>query len=434
MKRLARLTRCIVLGAVACANSAMAELNIQITQGNDKPTPIAIVPFQQGAGQLPEDISAIVNNDFKFSGKFQPLAPSEMLSQPHELSEVMYRDWRAIGQEYLVVGKIMNQGGPQPIAVQFELFDVYRQQRLLADRVQGSPAQLRDIAHAISDKVYQRITGIPGIFSTKMLYVTEAGNRGSQRIFRLHIADIDGAREKKLLQSGQPIISPAWSPNGREIAYVSFESGRPAIYRQQIATGFREKLTAFKGLNGAPSWSPDGRRLAVTLSKDGNAEVYVLDIASRSLRALTNHYAIDTEASWMPDGNSLLFTSDRTGKPQIYKVTLGGGAVERVTFEGKNNARAQALPDGKGFVYVQQVGGLRIAVQDSMSGRVSVISDGPLDKSPSVAPNGKMVLYSSRVGGSEVLSVSSIDGNFQYRLPAKYSDVREPAWSPFMNR
>lgn len=433
MKHLARLTRYALAGLAVWANVALAELNIQITQGNDKPTPIAIVPFQQGAGQLPEDISAIVHNDFKFSGKFKPLPPADMLSQPHESGEVFYRDWRAIGQEYLVVGKIMQQGGAQPIAVQFELFDVYRQQRLMVDRVAGTQAQLRDIAHAISDKVYQRITGIPGIFSTKMLYVTESGNK-KRRIYRLLLADIDGARERVLLQSGQPIVSPAWSPNGREIAYVSFESSRPAIYRQHLATGRREKLTAFKGLNGAPVFSPDGRRLALTLSKDGNPEVYVMDLASRSLRRVTSHYAIETEAAWTPDGNSLLFTSDRTGRPQIYKVTLGGGMVERVTFEGRNNARAQALPNGKGIVYVQQAGGLRVAVLDSATGRVSVISDGPVDKSPSVAPNGNMVLYSSRLGGLEVLSVSSIDGNFQYRLPAKYSDVREPAWSPFMNR
>ncbi len=431
MKRFARLTRLVVLGLAAMAGSAQAELNIQITQGNDKPTPIAIVPFE-GAQNLQENISAIVHNDFKYSGKFQPLAPGEMLSQPHDASQVFYRDWRALGQEYLVVGKVL--GGAGAVVVEYELFDVYRQQPLLKDRVQGSQAQLRDIAHAISDNIYKRITGIPGIFSTKMLYVTEAGNRSTQRIFRLHIADIDGARERKLLQSGEPIVSPSWSPSGREIAYVSFESGRPAIYRQQLTTGHREKLTAFKGLNGAPVWSPDGRRLAITLSKDGNAEIYVLDIASRTLRRLTNHYAIDTEAAWMPDGNSLLFTSDRTGKPQIYKVTLGGGAVERVTVEGRNNARAQAMPDGKGFVFVQQAGGLRVAKQDTTTGRISVISDGPLDKSPSVAPNGNMVLYSSRIGGQEVLSVSTIDGKFQYRLPSKYADVREPAWSPFMNR
>lgn len=428
------LLRACLLALLGLAPAAWAELTIQITQGADKPTPIAIVPFSwQGGGTPKEDVSGIVRADFGNSGTFKPLNPANMISHPRSQSEVVYRDWRALGQEYLVIGSVSRQGGAQPIVAQFELYDVYRQQRLMVDRVQGNENQWRDIAHAISDKIYQRLTGIPGIFSTKMLYVTETRSN-NRRVYNLFMADIDGARERRLLQSGRPIVSPSWSPNGREIAYVSFESSRPAIYRQQLSTGHREKLTSFKGLNGAPVYSPDGSRLAMTLSKDGNPEIYVMDVGSRRLTRMTTHPAIDTEPTWTPDGRALLFTSDRGGKPQIYKVTLGGGLPERVTFEGGYNARAQALPNGRGFVYIRGSGGLRVAVQDFATGRSYLVSNGPLDKSPSVAPNSNMVLYSSRYGGRDVLSIASVDGKIQYRLPARSSDVREPAWSPFMNR
>lgn len=412
--------------------SLAEELTIEITQGVDNPTPIAVVPFAWQGGAVNEDIAAIVEADLHRVGQFRPLARSSMLGLPHEQKEVFFRDWRALGIEYLIIGKAGMVGGDKPLQVQYELYDVLKQERLLFERAQGSIAQLRDLAHLASDKIYQKLTGVRGAFSTKILYVS-AKNLGNGKFsYRLIKADADGARSRLILESDEPILSPAWSPNRQEIAYVSFENGYPGIYRQHLASGRRERLTNFPGLNSAPAWSPDGKHMAMTLSKDGNPEIYVMELATKKLTRLTNKFSIDTEASWMPDGKSLVFTSNRGGKPQIYQVTLASGQVQRLTFDGDYNARATPLPDGRGLIMVhRKAGQFHIAVQDFNRGTIDVLTQTSLDESPSIAPNASMVMYATQHQGRGILAAVSIDGRVRFHLPSEFRDVREPSWSPF---
>lgn len=356
-----------------------------------------------------------------------------MLSFPRNKYEVSFRDWRILGSEYLVIGSVTENAGKY--SVRFELFNVLNQSTVHAQTVEAGAGQLRDLAHYASDQIFEKITGIRGIFSTQMVYV-EAFQNGniSQDKFRLMLADADGARPRLLLESRQPILSPSWSPNGRELAYVSYETGRPAIFRQELATQKREQMTNFKGLNGAPVWSPDGKTLALTLSKDGNPEIYTLDVSSKKLTRITRHFAIDTEPNWNVDGKSIVFTSNRGGKPQIYQVTLASRRIERLTFEGDYNARPRVSPDGKSLVMVHRERGVfHIAAQDIASGDLRILTETYLDESPTIAPNGAMLMYATRYQGKGILAAVSLDAGVKFRLPSKRGDVREPAWSPFFD-
>ena len=429
MKRLGVL----VLWLFACVAQA-AELSIEITRGADNPTSIAIVPLGATPGLLPPTaIDAVVSADLERSGLFAPMKVSDMIAQPHEQSQVFYNDWRLLGTDFLVIGR-MTRDAAGLYRVQFELLDVLRQSLLLQETVNGSEAQLRDIAHYIADKVYEKLTGIKGAFSTKVAYVSVA-QTGNRQNFRLIKADADGERAQMILESPEPILSPSWSPDARQLAYVSFEERRPAIYRQVIATGERQKLTSFPGLNGAPSWSPDGRRLAMVLSKDGNPEIYMMDLATRQLTRLTNHFAIDTEPAWMPDGRSIVFTSDRGGKPHIYQVDVASLQLKRLTFEGAYNSRPRPMPDGSGIVYVHRSepgGPFHIALQNLPRNTVRVLTETQYDESPSVAPNGSMIIYATKRLGKGILAVVSVDANVKYFLPSAAREVREPAWSPYI--
>lgn len=431
------LLRYCFAAALMLANLASAELVIEITEGQDDPTPIAVVPFEwTGKGTLPEDIPAIIAADLQRVGQFDPIERESMLGMPSNYEDVFFRDWRAIGSEYLVIGTISQETVDGPFAVEYELVDIYRQRRLLKRRVRGNLKQFRDMAHKISDEVYEKLTGLPGAFSTRILYVAANNTGPGEFNYRLMMADADGARERLIIERTEPILSPTWAPNAREIAYVSFETTKPAIYRHELATGRRDKLTGFPGLNSAPSWSPDGKRMAMVLSKDGSPDIYVMDLASKKLTKVAPHYAIDTEPSWSPDGKSIIFTSDRGGRPQIYQVTLASGWVERLTFDGTYNARARLLPERNALVMIHRREGDRnfhVAVQSLKSGRIHILSQTFLDESPTVAPNGAMLMYATQYRNKGILAAVSVDGSVKFRLPSSSSDVREPAWSPYLN-
>lgn len=425
----ALLSVVLALGAAA----VHAELTIEISQGSDNPTPIAVAPFGwQGSGSPPGDIAAVVDGDLARSGQFAPVARADMLGSPTTEADVFYRDWRAINAEYLLIGRV---SGSEPLRVDYELYDVLRQNRILSGSESAPAKEARMLGHQVADAVYEKLTGVPGAFATKLLYISVARQSGAKDISRLTMSDSDGARPVVLLETREPLLSANWAPDGKHVAYVSFESGRPAIYRQEIATGKREQLTNFKGLNSSPAWSPDGRSIAMVLSKDGNPDIYLMDLATRQIRQLTRHYAIDTEPAWMPDGNSLLFTSDRGGKPQIYRYDLRNGATDRVTFEGSYNARARVSQDGRSVVMVHRRDRkFHIALLDLVTNRTQVLTSTALDESPSIAPNGSMVLYATKEAGRGILAAVAVDGVAKFRLPAREGDVREPAWSPYMNR
>tara|TARA_R110000868_G_scaffold120477_4_gene319907 strand:+ start:60723 stop:62018 length:1296 start_codon:yes stop_codon:yes gene_type:complete len=412
--------------------TVQAELTIEITQGRDNPTPIAVVPFSwQGASALAEDVATIVESDLHRSGQFAPMPRSDMLDHPHSASEVHFSDWRRANSDYIVVGRLSEELGL--VRAEIELFDVYGQKSILTMSKTVAKTALRSLAHHISDKVYQQLTGIRGAFSTKLLYVSSERRSADEFTYRLLLSDIDGAREQVLVEQDQPLLTPTWAPDGRRIAYVSFETSRSAIYIYDFDTKQRTQLTNFTGINGSPSWSPDGSQLAMVLSKDGSPDIYVMDIASRQLTRVTRHYAIDTEPSWLPDGRSLLYTSDRGGKPQIYQVTLASGYEERLTFEGQYNARARVLPDGRGIIMVHQgEGDFHIALMDIERGDIEILTETALDESPSIAPNGTMLLYATQHRGKGILSAVSVDGGVKFHLPSRFGDVREPAWSPFL--
>ncbi|TXS96557.1 Tol-Pal system protein TolB [Parahaliea maris] len=412
---------------------ARAELVIEITQGVDNPTAIAVSPFAwQGGGTAPEDIAQVVQGDLARSGQFAPVDRRDMLGRPSTEKEVFYRDWRAISAEYLLIGRV---SGTEQMRIEYELFDVNRQAKVFDGTETGPASEARMLAHRVSDKIYEKLTGIPGAFATRLLYVSVTRNPTGKDYYRLTLADSDGARPIVLLESREPILAPSWSPDGSEIAYVSFETTRPAIFRQNLATGQREQLTNFKGLNSSPAWSPDGKTMAMVLSKDGSPDLYLMDLASKRLTRITRHYAIDTEPTWMPDGKSLLFTSDRGGRPQIYRYDLRSGTTERVTYEGAYNARARVAQDGRNVVVVHQSNGrFHIAIYDLVTNRMQVLTSTELDESPSIAPNGSMVLYATKSGDRGILAAVSVDGGVKFRLPAREGDVREPAWSPYMSR
>ncbi|AYC32188.1 Tol-Pal system protein TolB [Pseudomonas cavernae] len=429
------LIRIALLGLTLLVGSVQAADPLLVTSGTDRATPIAVVPFGwQGGTVLPEDMSTIIGNDLRNSGSFEPIPRQNMISLPTQASEVIYRDWKALGAQYLMVGNIVPAGGR--LQVQFALFNVTTEQQVMSGSVSGSMDQLRDMAHYVADQSFEKLTGIKGAFSTRMLYVTAERFSVNSTRYTLQRSDYDGARGVTLLQSREPILSPRYAPDGRRIAYVSFEQRRPRIFIQHIDTGRREQITNFEGLNGAPAFSPDGNRLAFVLSKDGNPEIYVMNLGSRQLQRVTNHFSIDTEPFWGADGQTLYFTSDRAGKPQIYKTRVGGGEPQRVTFVGNYNANPKLSADEKTLVMIHRQDGytnFKVAAQDLQRGNVKILSETSLDDSPTVAPNGTMLIYATRQQGRGVLMLVSTNGRVRLPIPTAQGDVREPSWSPYLN-
>lgn len=421
----------LALVAMASGSVAQADLTIDITRGNERATPIAVVPFASEAGNLSEDVAQIVADDLERSGYFEPLARASMFEQPSSSDQVRYGDWKALETRYLVVGKVSGAG--DQARIQYELLDVNGESHLIGEAVDASSTDLRTAAHYISDQIFEKITGIRGAFSTRIAYVTSQGV-GDSTQYGLYVADADGRRSQQVLTSDEPIMSPAWSPDGQKLAYVSFETGRPSIYVQSLATGQRAQLTDYEGLNSAPAWSPDGRRMAMALSRDGQPEIYVMDIASGNVQRLTNSDSIETEPAWTPDGQSIVFTSDRSGGPQIYRMSASGGNAERLTYTGSYNARGRVSPDGESLFLIHRGNnGYQVAKQDLSTNRLIEISDAQQAESPSVAPNGTMVIFATQQGSTGVLGAVTADGRAQFRLPAAQGDVREPSWSPFLD-
>lgn len=419
--------------ALLAAGPARAELRIEITKGVSGAVPIAVVPFGWRVdGVSPgDDVAAIVATDLARSGRFEPMPRSQMLETPTTGAEVDFQDWRLLNAQILVIGQI-TPAGPDSVSIQFQVFDIFRGDQILGYRMNAPVERLRGASHRIADMIFEKLTGISGAFATRIAYITVDREGDGQR-YRLIVADSDGENPNVIADSADPIMSPAWSPDGRKLAYVSFEGGRSQVYVQVLRTGFRESVSNRLGVNGAPAWHPSGKSLALTLSeRDGNLDIYTLDLGSGRLQRVTRHSAIDTEPEWTPDGQDILFTSDRAGGPQIYRVPGSGGDVERITFEGNYNARARISPDGKRVAVVHNDrGNYRIAVVDLIRRSAQVLSEGRLDEAPSFAPNGAALIYASRRDGSGLLETVSVDGLVRGRISSPGSDVREPVWSPY---
>ncbi len=409
---------------------AQAQLRLDITQGVRDAVPIAVVPFGGQAEGGPNDVAAVVANDLQLSGRFKPLERRDMVTRPTTGASIRFEDWRLLRSDFIVVGRVEPEAAG--LAVTFELFNVQSGQPLLSQRLPTSERGLRATAHRIADLVFERLTGIPGAFSTRIAYVSVEGRPPRQK-YRLVVADADGYAPRTITESSEPLMSPAWSPDGQSLAYVSFEGKASAIYVQRLATGERRRVSARLGINGAPAWSPDGRKLALTLSRDGNLDVFVLDLATQVLTRLTTDGAIDTEPEWSRDGASVYFTSDRAGQPQVYRVAAAAGQQpQRLTFTNAYNARPRVSPDGQSIALVTlDRGGYRIATFDLKTRNLHVLTDGRQDEAPSFAPNGAAIMYATRSGARGTLAMVSSDGRFQQRLSSDAGDVREPAWSPY---
>jgi TolB protein len=429
-----RLSCCAALLLLA-AGAARADLRVDVTRGVTDPVPVAVVPFARAVpadGGL--DVAGVIERDLASTGRFRGLPRPGMPAQPTAASGVDAAAWRAARTDYVVVGRVAAGNGAN-VALHFELVNVLTGQVLLTEQVSVPQSAIRNGAHRVADRIYEKITGVRGAFATRIAYVAVAGTPPAQR-YQLLVADADGENPRIAMQSSQPIMSPAWSADGEWLAYVSFENRAAAVFVQRVRTGERRQVSARAGVNGAPAFSPDGKRLALTLSgSSGNLDIYVLDLATQAQVRVTDDPAIDTEAVWSPDGQTLYFTSDRGGGPQIYAAAPQAGArARRVSFGVSYAARPRVSPNGRQLALVTQEGGaFHVAALDIASGSITTLSRGQLDESPSFAPNGAVLIYAGREGGSGVLATVSVDGQVSARLQSSEGEVREPAWGPFVD-
>mgnify|MGYP001089551650 FL=1 len=410
----------------------LGELFLEITKGSEDPYRIAISPFD-GDVRTSNQLHNIIRNDLMRTGEFSILDEELVLPIKIKDDELIYSDWKLLGMDYLITGSIIKT--KNSIDVNYEIYDIHKKKKVRSSKVFGIPNQIRQLAHYTSDGIYESISGIKGIAATKLLYVNETKNSKSISAYKLMLADSDGANEKVLLTSSEPIISPSWSPDGKKVAYVSFETGIAKVFIQDIASGKRESVLSKNTQISSPSWSPDGKYLSLTLYQDGNAEIYIMRLRDRTLTRMTNQFAIDTESSWSPKGNKIIFTSGRSGSPQIYELDLRklNPKAKRISFEGTYNAKASYLPKEEGIIFVHRSydGLFHIALKYKKENFIRVLTEAKMDESPSVAPNGNMVIYGIKEKNLSMLAGFSLSGA-RFKLPASEGEVREPAWSNFL--
>lgn len=415
------------------AAPARAVIEITVTEGVEQALPIAVVPFGwSGTGEQPVFMESTIGNNLARSGRFAPMDVADMPQKPVEFTAVNFKDWRMLGMQNVVIGTLRQTGADQ-YEVEFRLLNTFSGSQVAGFRVPATRKQLRRTAHRIADIVFEKLTGVRGAFDTRIAYVT-VKKTGKDSRYSLQVADADGFNPQVLLESGEPLMSPAWAPDGKRLAYVSFEGRTSSIWVQDIITGARQKVAANPGINSAPAFSPDGKRLALTLSMGGDPEIYVLDLQTKALHQVTRDRAIDTEPSWSPDGNRIAFTSDRGGGPQVYEAPAQGGPAKRLSFDGSYNARPRYAPDGRAIAVVHATERrYQIGIFTPGQGGLRILSKSRLDESPSFAPNGSMIIYTTMgARGSELAAVST-DGRVHQRLALQDGEVREPAWGPFLS-
>lgn len=425
-----RILTALLLLAGLVATPARAQLEITVTGGDVSALPIAIVPFAQ-SGAVSLDVAQVIHNDLARSGRFKAMPRNEMRQRPSQPAQFDPSPWKSQGFDNVVIGQVLDAPGGGYIARFFLMDSLSGKQIIAYDIPVKSLDQMRYAAHQIADIIYEQLLGVPGYFNTKIAYVSASG-LGYQRSYQLIVADSDGESPRIVAQSRETLMSPSWSPDRRQLAYVGYERGRSAIYVHTLATGQVRKVVSEKGINGSPVFSPDGKRLAFVLSFETNPDIYVVDVAGGPRQRLTDNYGIDTEPGWSPDGSKIVFTSDRGGKAQIYEMSSSGGAAKRLTFQGTQNQRPNYSPDGKSIVYVTTSGGQRIALLDLASGSVRTVSDGPLDEGPSFAPGGAVIIYSSQGPRGRQLETVSVDGRVRLTMRQATGDIQEPAWSPLL--
>ena len=426
MKKISLLA--ILILPIFCAS----ELFLEITKGSEDPFKVAMIPFA-GSSIISKKLDAVIRNDLNRTGEFSMLDKRLLLPLQMADENINYQDWKLLGMDYVIAGNIINE--KNSIDVDYEIYDIQKKRKIRSSKVFGLPNQLRQLAHYTSDGIYESIAGIKGIASTKLLYVNEIKSGDIKSRYRLMLADSDGANEQTLLSSSEPIISPSWSPDGKKVAYVSFETGLANVFIQNISTGKRDSVLSKNTQISSPSWSPDGKYLSLTLYQDGNAEIYILRLRDKTLTRMTNQFAIDTESSWSPKGNKILFTSGRSGSPQIYELDLRrlNSKAKRITFEGSYNAKASYLPNEEGIIFVNRSanGLFHIALKYKKENFIRILTEAKMDESPSVAPNGNMVIYGITEEDQSMLAGFSLSGA-SFKLPASQGEVREPAWSDFL--